>query len=69
MDSNLNCHDIRAGAKKRKRYFAKPWWSQELKVLWDNVREVENIFLKYKDNRNKRSLHSDYVSARNMNFH
>ena len=64
MDNNLNYRDIRAGAKKRKRYFTKPWWSQELKVLWDNVREAENIFLKCKDNRNKRSLRSDYVAAR-----
>ena len=44
MDNNLNYRDIRTGAKKRKRYFAKPWWSQELIVLWDNVREAENIF-------------------------
>lgn len=64
MDNNLNYRDISAGAKKRKRHFAKPWWSEELKKLWDNVREAENKFLKCSDNRNKRSLRADYVSAR-----
>ena len=64
MDNNLNYRDIRAGAKKRKRHFAKPWWSEELKKLWDNVREAENKFLRCSDNRNKRSLLADYVSAR-----
>ena len=64
MDNNLNYRDIRAGAKKRKRHFAKPWWSEELNKLWDNVREAENKFLRCSDNRNKRSLRADYVSAR-----
>ena len=33
MDTHLRYSDINKGAKKRKRYFGKPWWCDELNML------------------------------------
>ena len=64
IDRNLNYWDIRAGADKRKRHFTKTWWCEDLRELWDKVRQSENAFLLCKDNRSKQSLRTEYVLAR-----
>ena len=46
MDNHLNYRDIRAGARKRESKTSKPWWTEELGVLWEKVRVSENVILK-----------------------
>ncbi len=65
MDAKLLYKDVNAGAKRRKRHFYKPWWSRELKDLWEAARLCENEYLQCKGSTSeKQLLRSKYASSR-----
>ncbi|XP_055998773.1 uncharacterized protein LOC130047523 isoform X1 [Ostrea edulis] len=45
----------------------KPFWNDELRDLWNNTREKENMFVKYKGKQNvKSALRREYIEARDI---
>ena len=65
MDTHLRYRDINKGAKRRKRHFGKPWWCEELNILWQKTRDSENAFLSCLDGiRIKTALRREYYQCR-----
>ena len=48
MNALLNYKDVGPASHKKGRYSAKPFWTNELSVLWENVKESEKIFIQSK---------------------
>ena len=55
VDALLNYKDVGPASHKRGRHSAKPFWTNELSVLWENVKESEKIFLQSKKQRNSKN--------------
>ena len=67
MNTQLRYRDINKGAKKRKRHFGKPWWCDELNILWQRTRDSENAFLKCSDGIHiKTALRREYFQCRKL---
>ena len=65
MDAKMDYKDIRPGARKRKKHFAKPWWCNKLKDLWTKTCQTELSFLNCKGPTNrKKALRTQYKRAR-----
>ncbi|MES9882132.1 MAG: reverse transcriptase family protein [Sedimenticola sp.] len=65
MDRSLQYKDVFPNAKKRRRHIQKPWWCDEIKLLWDKTRTSESAFLKYTGTqRVKSALRREYLTAR-----
>lgn len=64
MNSKIPCFD--SSKKTRKRFkHTKPYWSEELSLLWQSLRRKEHGFVKCKGNRSVWSgLRRDYLNAR-----
>ncbi len=53
-------------AKKRGRHRAKPWWCEELQILWENLVKSENALKKCTASRQiRKRLRNDFKEAQN----
>ena len=64
MYAKLPCKPVISGVKNKKRRPGKPWWSQNLTDLWNNVCKTEKEWLKCIDKSMKKSFKIVYCSVR-----
>ena len=70
LDSFLKIRNISKSTKRRYRN-NKPYWSDDLKIMWKKMRYAENSFLKHNKNGSKKirdHLRSQYITKRHT-FH
>ena len=64
MYAKLPCKPVMSGLQNKKRRPGKPWWSETLSELWNNVCLTEKEWLKCIDKGMKKNLKIIYCSAR-----
>ena len=64
MYAKLPCKPVMSGLHNKKRRPGKPWWSETLSDLWNNVCFTEKDWLKCIDKGMKKNLKTMYCTAR-----
>ena len=64
MSCHLNPKTITVNKCRKKKRMKKPWWSEELTVLWEKMCKNERNWLKTKNSNDKNALKHTYVQSR-----
>ena len=63
MDIHLNPKQIDSNINKKRRS-KKPWWTEQLSLIWNELCKYEKAWLKSKDSSNKKNKKQEYTKKK-----